>query len=150
EGGMRRYAGKDQVFAFADSAVTSESQKQDIMLYAFAALDTATASKSTTRPPAVAAKAPARKNDEMADRLLKISANLANGQLDLLSHLVLSIYPDPVGEFDSTQLILTDESFTPLRNYPAALDSTPHKLTITYAWQENAKNNLLLDTAFAA
>jgi hypothetical protein len=145
EGGSRRYLSKDQLFAFADSPVTSQSQKRDIILYAFTEKDT---TKETT---GVSKQPPAKKKGiPGADRVLKMQTNLVSGgELDLLSNLELNFFPDPLRYFDSTKVLFTDEAFKPLTNYYFKKDTSNKKITLVYPWTENTRYNLVLDTAFA-
>jgi uncharacterized protein (DUF2141 family) len=144
ESGSRRFLSKEQLFAFADSAITSQSGRRDIMLYAFLEKDTSTKKSGLSLPPKQSKKAP-----EKNDRLLKYQTSLSGGTLDLLDSLELDFSPEPLRRFDSTKIILTDETFAPLSNYYFIRDTSTKKVTLMYPWQENTKYNLLLDTLFA-
>lgn len=143
EGGSRRYLSKDQLFAFADSPVTSQSQKKDIVLYAFIEKDTST--RKTTKSATPAKKKP----QGVTDKVLIIQTNVSSGELDLLSNLELNFSPDPLRYFDSTKVLFTDEAFQPLPNYYFIRDTSNKKITLVYSWKENTRYNLILDTAFA-
>ena len=141
EGGQRRYLAKDQLFAFADSTVTSQSQKDDIMLYAFKALDTA--AKETEMA------APVQQNDKKAqDKYLKVQTNASGGTLDLLSPLVFT-FSDSLRLFDSTKVLFTDKDFKPITGYHYERDTTGKKISLVYPWPESTMFNVLVDTAFA-
>src|SRR5690606_4010543 len=134
--GAGRYLSREQLFAFYDSTVTSQSQKSDIMLYAFIAKDTAKPQPSKLPSP----KPPAE--DEEADRLLRLQTNLSNSQLDLLANLELNFVSDPIGNFDSTKVVLMNEAYQPLAGYSFKRDTADKKITIVYPWVANTSYNL--------
>ncbi len=140
EGG-RRYMSREQLFAFNDSLVTSESQPSDIMLYAFVPKDT------ITKKPSAAAKPDEDKKP--VSRGLKFSTNLDNGTLDLLSDLELIFEPDPLKYFDSTKIVLTDTSYYPKAGYSFKVDTSNKKITLIYPWPEATAFHVLIDTTFA-
>lgn len=141
EGGQRRYLSKDQLFAFNDSAVTSQSQKNDLLLYAFTVKDTARSTSSAI------SSSKTRKKNDASDRVLKIQMNMGES-LDLLSPLEMA-FTEPLSFFDSSKVILTDEAFKPLANYHFKKDTSDKKVSLIKSWTENTEYNLILDTAFA-
>lgn len=144
DGGSRRYLSKDQLFAFNDSLVSSQSQRSDLMLYAFVEKDTSVKPVSTISEP----DEPKKGGKEQ--RVLRYQPNLDNGQLDLLSNLTLSFSPAPLRVFDSAKIVLTDTSFRPLNNYSVKRDTSLKKVIVTYPWVENTDYRLLVDSSFAA
>ncbi|MEO8583327.1 MAG: Ig-like domain-containing domain, partial [Flavitalea sp.] len=96
EAGARRYLSKTALFAFADSTVSSASQKSDIMLYAFEEND-------TTKAPSTIGKPNTKKPKEAVEKTMKIRSNLNAGQLDLLSNLEINFEPDSIISFDTTR-----------------------------------------------
>lgn len=143
EGGARRYQSRTQLFAFADSAVTSTSEREDLMLYAFVAEDTSAASKQPAAPP------PPKKATPGSENILRLQTNLPGGQLDLLSNLELTFPDAPLAQFDSTGVAFTDETFANINGYSIRMDTSARKITLTYPWAENTAYNLLLDSSFA-
>jgi len=144
EGGQRKYLSKDQLFAFADSPVISQSQNRDIMLYAFIKKDTSKPKEITT------VSTPAKKkNQPNADNVLKFQSNISGGDLDLLSDIEMSFSPDPLRYFDSTKVMFTDEAYKPITNYYYKRDTSNTKITLVYPWAENTRYNMIFDTAFA-
>jgi len=142
--GARRYQSRKSLFAFYDSAVTSGSQKKDILLYAFIEKDTsgnAAKSVSSTVVP------PSKKTKEGADRFLKIQNNLNNGELDLLSNLEISSF-ERFYRYDSTKIIFTRDSL-PAKGYSINRDTSGKKITIKYPWTENSNYRVIIDTSFA-
>jgi uncharacterized protein (DUF2141 family) len=142
EGGARRYLSKKQLFAFADSPIISQSQRKDIVLYAFTEKDT-----STLKPSSVSEPAP-KKSKDREDRVLKLQTNLSGGELDLLSNMEL-IFQDPLRFFDSTKVLFLDETFKPINNYHYKRDTSNKKITLVHPWAEKTAYNLIVDTAFA-
>jgi len=145
ESGQRRFLSKEQLFAFADSPVSAQSQKDDFIMYAFHEKDTAS-KKSSSSLPVVQQKKP---GVEAADRRLKFQTNLSGGNLDLLENLEFDFSPEPLRLFDSTKVILTDDTFKPLTGFRFQKDTSNKKVTLIYPWVENTKYNVLIDTAFA-
>ncbi len=144
EGSSRRYLSKDQLFAFSDSTVSSQSQRRDLLLYAFVAKDTA--KKSTVSPLSAPEK---KRGGGNADRLLKLQTNISGEGLDILSPLELS-FAEPLRFFDSSKVSFLDETFKPVDNYDFLLDTSGKKISLVHPWLENTTYHLLLDTAFAA
>jgi Bacterial Ig-like domain len=140
--GQRRYFSKSELFAFLDSPVTSQSQRRDLMLYAYAE----TKEKQDT---GATGSSKSKKKLDPKDRVLKIQNNLTGGQLDLLSHPELAVGSDPYKYFDSSKVHLLSEKLEPLARYRFQMDSTNKVMKILYQWKENTKYNLVLDSAFA-
>lgn len=145
EGGQRRYLSKQQFFAFADSAVTSQSQKRDIILYAYTEKDTTEEIRSKTTTTPTAAR---RRDQDSRDDFLQVQTNLSGGSLDLLSNLEMS-FEEPLRYFDSAKVRFTDDTLKPLTGYHFVTDTTGKKVTLVYPWTENTKYNVILDTSFA-
>ena len=142
EGGGKRYLSKDQLFAFSDSLITTQSQRKDIMLYAFVAKDTAKKTVSTmssTRDD---------KKEDKPSKSLRFTTNLNSGQLDLLSSLNFT-FELPLRSFDSTKIVLTDTSYKPITGYTFTRDTTYKKITMIYKWPEETPFNIIVDSTFA-
>jgi len=142
--GARRYLSKEQFFGFADSSVTSQSMRNDIMLYAYTEKPKTKAGSPSTISAPSKSKKPSR-----ADNALKLQSNLTSGQLDLLANLVISVAEDPLLSFDSTKILLMNDSFELVTGYSFQRDTSNRKITVVYPWKENTGYNLMLDTAFA-
>jgi uncharacterized protein (DUF2141 family) len=145
--GARRYLSKDQLFAFSDSLVSSESQKMDIRLYAFVEQD-------TTRQPAADGDGPApaasrKRGNDNAVKALKLQTNASGGELDLLSNLEISFSNSPLKSFDSTKVILTDTAYQPLTGYRFKTDTSNEKVTVIYPWTESTPYKLIVDSTAA-
>lgn len=144
ESGGRRYFSSEQLLAFSDSSVTSQSQQQDIMLYAFQAEDTS--NKSTTKTTA-APRTPSRRVAVNTEQVLRFQTNIGESK-DLLTDLDL-IFSDPLRAFDSTKILLTDTAFKKIDNYYYKRDTSDKMVSIVHKWQENTMYNLIVDTSFA-
>lgn len=145
EGGQRRFLSKEQLFAFEDSTVRTEDQKEDYLLYAFLEKDTATKRSSSSLP--VIAKKPTGRQGE--DRLLRYQTNTEGASFDLLQPFEFDFSPEPIFKMDSTKVVLTDTNFVPLRGVTFKRDTSNKKFRLTYPWAEGTKYNVLIDTAFA-
>lgn len=146
EGGQRRFLSKEQLFAFADSAVDSRSGKNDFLMYAFLEKDTGTTKFSSSLPVAQPKRPPVKERGE--DRL-RYQPNLSNGMLDLLENFTFDFSPEPLRKFDSAHVLFTDENYKPLSGYHYRMDTSRKKIELVYPWVENTKYNVIIDTAFA-
>ncbi|MEP7257548.1 MAG: Ig-like domain-containing protein [Flavitalea sp.] len=144
--GARRYQSKEQLFAFADSTVATQSMKNDIVLYAFTEKEKKAKSNVSTITPGV--KAGGKKNNEDADRYLKVQTNLSGNQLDLLSNLSIT-FSAPLLSFDSSKLQLLNEAFEPIKTYTLERDTGNKKITVIYPWTENTSYHVILDSLVA-
>jgi hypothetical protein len=133
----RRYPGKAQLFAFADSPVVVRSGVEPVTLFAY---------RETPAPPAGPSAPPARPG--AAVNRLTFGTNLSNNSLDLLGNLVLT-FEQPLRTFDSTGVRLAqDSTFTPLAA-TTTLDTSRRRLTVAAAWREGTPYHLVLDPRFA-
>ena len=145
ESGQRRFLSKEQLFAFADSSVRAEDQKQNYLLYAFLEKDTGT-KKSLSSLPVIEPKKGANERVAVA---LRFQTNLSGGSLDLLGDFEFDFTPEPLRNFDSTHVVFTDENFKPLTGYHFEKDTSNKKVSLIYPWVENTKYNVIVDTLFA-
>lgn len=144
EGGMRRYTGEKQAFAFADKPVDMQQKNEPLTLYAYA-------KKEPVAQVPVELSTPGGKPKPAtgADKRLKFQTNLANNQQDLLGELSLS-FETPLKKFDSTGLRLyTDSTYLPVTVLSMEKDSTARSVTLRTDWKENTLYNLVLDMEFA-
>lgn len=139
--GARRYQSKTALFAFYDSTVTSQSQRRNLMLYAFIP-------KDTVAKPAQATTAPAKKTKQPPSPALKIESNLNNNELDLLSDLEIRASAR-LYHLDTTKIRLVKDSL-PVTALTVRPDTSGRKLIVKTAWTENARYQLVIDTAFAS
>lgn len=79
-----------------------------------------------------------------ADKLLKMSNSLENGQQDLLSPLLLQ-FNRPIKWLDSSKFHFTDTNKIALKNYQLLLDSSKTQLSIIYDWKEKQVLRLIVD-----
>ena len=148
EGGQRRFLSKEQLFAFADTPIASSSGRRDILLYAFHEKDTTTKPESTLKQPERRPATGIKVDRDRAERLLRYQTNVSGG-LDLLQNFEFNFSPEPLRSFDSTQVLFTDEAFTPIRNYYFIRDTSNKKVTLVHPWIENTSYNVIIDTLFA-
>jgi hypothetical protein len=144
EGGQRRYLSKDQLFAFSDSTVTSQSERNDIELFAYEAEDTA------AKPNAAAEEAAGKqkKPSGLEEKYFKLQTNASGGTIGLMSPLEFT-FPEPLRTFDSTKVVLTDTAFKPITNYYYKRDTSNKKVSLIYTWPESTQFNVILDSTFA-
>ncbi len=142
ESGTHEYTSKSEIFAFADSPVDLRKSTEPLLLYAYA--DTS-GFKRPKKP--VAPVAPKKVDKDKVKRLV-ISGNIPSGKLDLHDQLVLT-FEQPIRDFDSTMVRLTNDSFVDFKRIQFEFDSTSKKLTIYNAWTENTGYRLILQKDFA-
>jgi len=149
EGGSRRYTSPSQLFAFADTLISTIDPPKSLTLYAYLEKDT---TPPSTRRQQTVTKPVLKGNAAIADKLLKVQANLKNNQLGLLAADTLQlIFPsDPLASFDSTKMILSNEKFEPIRNYRLLMDTSKKRISIFNTWTENTAYNIIFDKEFAA
>ncbi len=137
----RRYQNKSQLFAFANSPVTTAADTTpQVNLYAY---------RETPAAPTTSTPAATGGRQNAADRRLRFSTNLANSQQNLLDSLVLT-FEHPLRLFDSTRLTLaTDSAFNPVTDYTTQLDTTRKRLTLFTPWRPETEYHLILDRDFA-
>lgn len=136
----RRYPGRAQLFAFADSPVVIRSGVPPVTLYAYR--------EAPAKPAAPGAVTPAGRPSGGAVNRLTFGTNLTGNTLDLLGNLVLN-FEHPLRTFDSTGMRLAqDSTFTPVAA-TGTLDTSRRRLTVAANWQEGTSYHLILDQRFA-
>ena len=145
EGGTRRYFNDKQLFAFANSPVTTQLKTEPVTLYAYAskpaALQTILQSLNTGNKKKATA--------ESADKRLRYQTNLVNKQQDLQGNFIMT-FEQPLRLFDSSKIRLyTDSTFDPAAAYKFEKDSSNRKLQLTVTWKENTLYHIILDKDFA-
>lgn len=143
--GMKRYQSKDQLFAFADSPVTVSPNTPNIVLYAYREQADTRNAGATTGSTGATTRQP-RTNTQ--DKLLRITNNISDDQLDLLNPLEIR-FANPLKTFDTTKIRFTDEEFRDIRGYPFTLDSTRRIATLNFPWAPNTAYNIIVDRDFA-
>ncbi len=144
EGGLKRYTGRSQLFAFAEKPVSVSGKAISPTLFAYAEKIPEEGKKKTNTRGVVVTKP---KKEE--DKRLRFQVNLEGGLQDLLGDLQLS-FNDPLKTFDSSKLAFTDNDFRPISGYTITPDSTNKLFTIRYPWKENTEYRLVLDKEFAS
>ncbi len=142
ESGSHEYTSKSETFAFADSPVNLKVSTAPLLLYAYA--DTS----DFKRPKKYVAPPTSKKADKDKVKRLVISGNIPNGLLDLHDQLELT-FAEPIRDFDSSGVRLTNDSFKDFNRLRFEFDSTSKKLTIIHPWTENTKYHLILQKDFA-
>ncbi len=147
EGGSRRYTSASQLFAFADTLVSSVAPPDSMVLFAYLEKDTVKEIRRQPPPRPAALKG----NAAIADRLLRVLTSLTNNQLGLLASDTLQLrFPlAPLVRFDSTKMVFTNEKFEPITDYRIVRDTGNKQISIFYPWTENTGYNIILDKEFA-
>ncbi|WP_336515087.1 Ig-like domain-containing domain [Pollutibacter soli] len=142
--GGRKFDQSSELIGFLDGPVQA-GQAANPVLYAFEEpyKEEEIEKKSTT------AKPKDQKDKDKDDKRLKYSTNLQGGKLDILGNLELN-FENPLSRWDSSKLLLTDETFNPAGAYTLRQDTIPKKLILTHQWVADKKYNLVLVKDFAA
>jgi hypothetical protein len=142
ESGSHQYTSKSETFAFADSPVDLRKSTEPLLLYAYA--DTS----DFKRPKKTVAPVAPKKADKDKVKRLVITGNIPNGLLDLHNQFEIT-FADPIRDFDSTMVRLTNDSFQDFKHIQFQFDSTSKKLTIFHPWKEDTRYHLILQKDFA-
>jgi uncharacterized protein (DUF2141 family) len=142
EGGQHLYLSKSQLFAFADSTVTTQDHPKPVTLYAYT-------EKEEEKKPAPSVVKPAVRGGTQVRPRLQLETNVSGKELDLLSNLEITFKSAPYKTFDSSKLVFTNEKFEPLTGYRYIKDTSFQKVTLVYKWTPNTTYNLILDKDFA-
>jgi uncharacterized protein (DUF2141 family) len=134
ESGQKIYNGKDELFAFADSAVHVGDSTKPVKLFAYA----------EEKPKAK--KAPTTATT--ADKKLKFTTSIANGRQDLLMPLTME-FNHKLKNFDSLKIELTDTLLNQYKLAIVSIDTTFKKIMIQNKWLDNADYRLIVPKDFA-
>ena len=140
ESGSRKYLSAQQLFAFADAPVAIDDSTQPVRLYAYAEPEEKKPTAAAPRTPGARPAAP-----EKQEKLLRVTNNLENGELDLLQQLEFTFKQAPLKNFDSSQLAFSDEAFRPITAYRIVLDTSGSRLTLEYNWKENTEYHIIVN-----
>jgi hypothetical protein len=133
----KKYDDSTKLFAFADTAINTTTQKDAIKLYAFQAYKKTEKKKST---PLVSGK----KDTKQTVTAIKYNKSLEGLDQDLLIPLSLT-FETPIQLNDSFPIQLCDTNNLPIAGYKIILDSsTKQKITIEYPWVEQTKMHLIV------
>lgn len=146
EGGQRKYMSSQQLLAFADSPVSS-IKNAPLTLYAYQERDTA--KPKTEEKPAAPPKQNGPRAGAKQEKRLRLESSVNSGKLGLLDTFHFQFRAAPLKYFDSSKVILTSETYTPLTGYRFVMDTSKQKVTLLYPWAENTQYRLIIDTAFA-
>jgi uncharacterized protein (DUF2141 family) len=134
EGGQRIYNNKDEIFAFADNPIHAGDTTKPVALLAYA--------EEKTLPKTSSIKAVSK------DKKLKFTTSISNGTQDLLSPLTLE-FSNPLKNFDSLKIQLTDTLFHPFQSATVSLDTTGKKVFVKNSWLDNTDYRLIISKDFA-
>ena len=145
--GMRRYQSKDQLFAFADQPIKPGPGSQPITLYAYREQPDRGGTGATTTGAGQQPRS-LRNNNAAQDKFLRLTTNIENEQIDLLSDLEIR-FPNPLKTFDTTKVRFTDDQFNNISNRNITLDSTRRVVKLRHPWLGNTVYNVIVDRDFA-
>jgi uncharacterized protein (DUF2141 family) len=149
ESGLYRM-NKQELFAFADSAIMVNEQTNPVILYAYKEIKEEKNSNEAAAASAVSNTRGGRRGvGGVTDKRLRFQTNLENGTQDLLSNFAFN-FSTPLEKFDSAKIhFSSDTLFTPVTGYRWKLDSTMKKAEFVYNWKENTSYNFVLEKDFA-
>ncbi len=137
--GARRYFGSKQLFAFADSAVSTANDNAPITLYAFL-------ESEEQRKPTTTTKSDSKEKSD--DKRLKYITSLSNNKQDILDSLRIT-FESPLKNYDTTKLIFTAANFSPVTDYTLKIDSTNKEFTLKHNWIEDTAYHIIMEKDFA-
>ena len=139
ENGMRRYAEKSQLFAFADKPVETLVTKDSLTLFAFAvgSKEPSFSLPETGKP----------KTD--TDKRLKYQTNLQNKQQDILETLTFK-FENRITRLDSAGIKLyKDSTYALVDSLLISLDTAKKTLTFNTPWEAGTLYHLVLEKGAA-
>ncbi len=128
--GSKTYNSTFETFAFNDSDIVVSANTKSATMYAFAQ------EIEKKKTPAVTTK-------NTANTKLKYSTSLSIIYQDLLNPLQLS-FNNPIKNFDSTKIFLTDSSFNKILKTSFSIDSTNKIISLQTKWNEDFDYRLIL------
>ncbi|WP_132051229.1 Ig-like domain-containing protein [Pseudocnuella soli] len=135
---LRRYTNPAQAFAFADGPVVSGADS--IRLYAYNEVAENAPRTTTTTPSA---------SNTAADRRLRLSNSLVNGQQDLLTPLTIT-FERALRQWDFSKIVLVaDSAYNTVPNYRWILDSSRKMLQLQHTWTPGRDYHLIAQQDFA-
>lgn len=142
ESGLGRYAGKSQLFAFANEpvAVNADSSIADITLYAF--IEEKEAQGRTTSP---SRRQPAQ---QAVEEPLLYSTNIKENKLSLLQQLTIN-FADSIAEYNSNAIRITDTNYIPQHIDSLTIDTTGKIFKLYSEFTSGTDYRLLIDEGFA-
>ncbi len=141
DAGGRLYTSSTQLFAFADSNLTTGVDNQPITLYAFKETPT---TRTTTAPTTT----PSIRTPGIADKRLRFTTSVSGSSQDLFKPLVVS-FEQSLKFFDSTKISLAVDSTYRIVPFSSSLDSIKKRITIQTQWQEGSAYHIILNKEFA-
>ncbi|MDE3236851.1 MAG: Ig-like domain-containing protein [Bacteroidota bacterium] len=134
---VKKYDDSTKLFAFLDSTVHISDSSKPVLFYAYEEAKKKT--KSTTAP-----TAPVKAKNIKEDKRLRFHTDFDNGKQDLLSKYLALTFNRKVEKIDSSMIALCDTNYHPVKGYTLQLDSTAHKLLISYPWKEDVAFKLIV------
>jgi hypothetical protein len=151
-GGQKKFTGRAQLFAFADSLIITGDHPAAVTLYAFTDNEngvpakTNSSSSASKNNPSSGQKEKGKEKENQNRLRLQTSSS---GNQDLLSDFTITT-EKPFRKFDTTLIhFYTDSTYIPVKNYTLTLDSTRTSFTLHVNWLENQPYHLVLEKEFA-
>jgi hypothetical protein len=140
--GSKTYTSKSQLFAFADSVVhvSDTTSPVDVDLYAYQQEKEEKKKNTTTN----GGNSSTAKKKEPKEKRLRFNTSFSGKSQDLLSDLTLT-FTDPLKNFDSTKIFLTDTNFNQTKGTIITIDTTRKIVSVKTAWAEDADYRLIID-----
>lgn len=143
--GQKMYMRKSDMFAFYDSVIVIGSKEISPVLYAFSEEpDDKKGGRTTAAPSAT----PRRTTAPRKEKKLTYTTNLAEGQQDLLSDLILT-FNDSLVTFDESKLHFSDTLYLPVTGYRISYDTSGKVVTLKYPWKEEQYFRMILEKDIA-
>ena len=135
----KKYDDSTKVFGFLNAPININGNLRTDTIYAyqeFKKIEKQSSSSNNSNT-----KSNERKTE---DKRLKYTANLDNGQQDLLNPLVLS-FNRKIKQWDSSKIRLLDTLYQPVSGYRISMDSTQTKFSLQYPWKEKTHFRVIIE-----
>ena len=135
----RKYEDSTNLFAFADSSLSTTANNKPVMLYAY------NYPKTEKQSTATSTGRRALPGSASQDKILRFTTSLdAGGKHDILKSNIEFVFNRDIFKFDSNSVILTNKDFVALPDYHFTIDTSGNKFFLNYAWQAGQEYSVLI------
>ncbi len=122
----KKYDDSTKLFAFRSEPIVTGINTSYDTLYAY---------EEFKQKVKIASAVTSTDKNTKEDKRLKYTSDLEGGQQDLLNNLTLT-FNRKIKLSDSSKIVFSDSSFTPIKEYKLSVDTGKTKLSLSYKWKE--------------
>ncbi len=134
----KKYDDSTKLFAFADSLIIINKSTKPVNFYAYEEFKRKNVTKSSSP------NNDKNNKPKKEDIRLRYTTSLDNATQDILSPDLDITFNRKIKSFDSSKIILTDQSFKELKNYTVKLDTGKTKISVRNEWKEGMVLRLII------